>query len=377
MRLCLVSPHFPPDISGMGDYTYFLARALADIGCLVEVLTSVGESDPTLYPPHRGVRVYRVVKGWGVADLPKLVAAVRALQSDTLFLQYTPHAYERRGMTLGVNLLPALIRATAGKRVVLNFHELYLPFDWSPKHCIGALWQRSMAFLIGASSNSLTAISSEWPRGLRRVGLYKGVRVIAVGSNIPRAEVTPTELARIRARLAGGRNALLVGCFGATGPHRDVALLRDAIKMVRRRHTLGIVWLGKSGAGGPGLSDDRITWTGPLPHPEVSRIMSACDVFVLPFSDGVSTKRGTLAAALLHELPIVTTRGNSIDEIFLHGDNLYLVPVGDSEALARGLLEVADSADLRTRLARGARVLHSQHFAWDVIARQVVSAIIN
>ncbi len=58
-------------------------------------------------------------------------------------------------------------------------------------------------------------------------------------------------------------------------------------------------------------------------------------------------------------------------------NNVYLVPVGDSEALARGLLDVAESADLRTRLARGARVLHRQHLAWDVIARQVVSAISN
>src|SRR5438132_5746059 len=39
MRLCLLSAHFPPDLSGDGDYTYFLANALAGIGCDVQVIT--------------------------------------------------------------------------------------------------------------------------------------------------------------------------------------------------------------------------------------------------------------------------------------------------------------------------------------------------
>jgi glycosyltransferase involved in cell wall biosynthesis len=359
----------------MGDYTYFLASALAQGGCKVEVLTSVGESTSPLYPPHPGVLVHRVVQDWGVRGLPSLVETVRTLRSDTLFLQYTPHAYQRRGMTLGVNLLPAIIRASAGKRVVLNFHELYLPFDLSLKHCVGALWQRSMAFLIGLSSNTLTAISNEWPRSLRHLGLYKRVRVIPVGSNIPRADVTPAELVSIRASLEAGPATLLVGCFGATGPHRDVGLLRAALEAVPTRYPLKVVWLGRSGVSESRMRSDRITWTGPLPHPEISRIMSACDIFVLPFTDGISTKRGTLAAALLHELPVVATRGERVDGVFVHGDNTYLVPSGDSKALAQGLVELARSAELRARLASGAGALHRRHFAWGIIAGQVVSAI--
>lgn len=359
----------------MGDYTYFLASALAEMGCGVEVLTSVGEPGSGLYPPHLGVEVHRVVKSWGVEGLAQFVAAVRELRSNTILLQYAPHAYGRRGITLGVNLLPAVVRAATRKRVILNFHELFIPFDHVPRRALGALWQRVMAFLIGVSSNSLTAVSAEWPRRLRRVGIRRMVRVIPVGSNIPRADLVPDERERIRMRLGTRRDSLLVGCFGATEPSGDVSILKEVLRKARGQCSLKAVWLGRTGLNTRGLDEDGITWTGPLPHPEISRIMSSCDIFVLPFGDGVSTKRTTLAAALLHELPVLSTGGRSVDDVFVHRHNIYLVPSGDSDAMAKGLVELVRSLELRGHLARGARVLYREHFAWGVIARQVVDEI--
>jgi len=373
--LCVCSPHYPPAASGVGDYTYFLARALAEMGRRVEVLTSVGEPASNLDVPHVGVEVHRVVESWGLEGIAQFVAVVRALRSNTILLQYAPHAYERRGITLGVNLLPAAVRAATGKRVILNFHELFIPFDHVPIHALGALWQRAMAFLIGVSSNSLTAVSSEWPGRLRRVGIRRRVRVIPVGSNIPRADLVPDERERIRLKLGTGRDDLLVGCFGATGPSGDVALLKEALRKAREQCALKVVWLGSTGLNTRGLDEDGITWTGPLPHPEISRMMSSCDIFVLPFGDGVSTKRTTLAAALLHELPVLSTSRKRMDGIFVHGQNIYLAPPGDSDALAKGLVELAGSVELRAHLANGAHALYREHFAWGVIARQVADEI--
>lgn len=316
-----------------------------------------------------------MVRSWGVEGVPQFVSAVRTLRSKVIFLQYAPHAYERRGMTLGVNLIPTIIRVATGKRVILNFHELFIPFDQVPRHALGALWQRAMAFLIGVSSNSLIAVSSEWPRRLRRIGIRRKVRVIPVGSNIPRADLAPDERETIRIRLGTRRDCLLVGCFGATGPSGDVSLLREALRKTQTQCALKVVWLGRTGLATRGLDGDGITWTGPLPHPEISRIMSSCDIFVLPFADGISAKRTTLAAALLHDLPVLSTRGKSVDGVFVHGKNVYLAPAGDSEALARGLIDLARSVELRAHLARGAHVLYQEHFAWGVIARQVANEI--
>lgn len=384
-RLCLLSAHFPPDLSGDGDYTFFLASALAGIGYNVQVITAVGEMDTVLYPLPRGVRVYRVVKTWGVRGLPELLRAVRSLDPDVLVIQYLPHAFDPRGITLAVNLLPALVRVATRIRVIVNFHELYISFDRSLRHCLGSLWQRAMGFLIAAPSYALTAVSTEWRGRLRRVGVYKPTHVIPVGSNIPRTTVSAEERKAARDKLGAGPDTLLIGCFGSAGAHRDAGLLLAAVGRVNLKHSLKLVWLGESGLSVERRTEFRATqshsdggdaiWTGPLPHPEISRIMSACDLFVLPFTDGISTRRGTLAAALLHGLPVLTTRGKFLDEVFVHGENVYLTPLGDAQALAEGLFELARCTALRHRLARGARVLHDAHFGWDVIARQVAGLV--
>jgi glycosyltransferase involved in cell wall biosynthesis len=379
-----LSAHFPPDLSGDGDYTYFLANALAGIGCDVQVITAVGEMDAVLYPLARDVRIHRVVKTWGVRGLPDLVRAVRSLDTDVLVVQYAPHAFHPRGVTLAISLLPALVRLVTRLRVMVNFHELYIPFGRSLRRCLGSLWQRAMGLLIAAPSHVLTAVSSEWPRRLRRVGVWKRIDVIPVGSNIPRAQVRAEELKAVRAMLGVDPNTLLIGAFGSAGPDRDIGLLFAALSKLREVESLKLVWLGKSGfhADVPTgrdyaarfIEDDKdIIWTGPLPHPEVSRMMSACDLFVLPLTDGISTKRGTLAAALQHGLPILTTRGKRLDDLFVQRENIYLVPQGDFRAFAEGLTELARGSDLRDRLALGARRLYEDHFSWEVIAARVAA----
>jgi glycosyltransferase involved in cell wall biosynthesis len=384
MRVCLLSPHFPPDLSGIGDYTHFLANALAGTGCDVQVLTAVGESDPELYPLAQGVMVHRIVKTWEVRGLPDVLRALRSLDPRVLVVQYAPHAFHPRGITLAISLLPALVRMATRITVIVNFHELFIPFDSSFKHCIGALWQRVMGFLIAAPSHALTAVSAEWPRRLRRVGVWKPIQVIPVGSNIPHVDVSAEDVQRVRERLGAHPDTLIVGSFGSVGPHGDVRLVLTAVERLKPERSLKLVWIGRSGLHteqGTGWHEANqsvregrgdVIWTGSLPHPEVSRLMAACDLLVLPFTDGISSKRTTLAAALLHGLPVLTSRGQHVDSMFVHRENIYLVPLGDDKAFADGLMELVGCSELRARLARGARALYETHFAWEVIADRII-----
>src|SRR5262245_3156928 len=114
MRICLVAAHYPPDIDGMGDYTHFLACAIAQMGHDAHVVTSTGKRDEQLYPVPDGLLVHRVIRGWTLAQLPRIVIAIRKLQPDAVVLQYTPQAYDRRGITLAINLVPFFLRITTG-----------------------------------------------------------------------------------------------------------------------------------------------------------------------------------------------------------------------------------------------------------------------
>src|SRR2546421_411107 len=121
--------------------------------------------------------------------------------------------------------------------------------------------------------------------------------------NLSRTPFSAEELKGVRDRLGVDRNALLIGSFGSVGPHGDIRVAMAAVEKLKRERPLSLVWLGKSGlhpergAGwqqgnqSPGEGSRDIIWTGPLPHPDVSRLMAACDLFVLPYIDGISSKR--------------------------------------------------------------------------------------
>src|SRR5262249_461485 len=95
-----------------------------------------------------------------------------------------------------------------------------------------------------------------------------------------------------------------------------------------------------------------------------------------PFEAGGCYRHGTLAAAIEHRLPIVTTRP-AVERVapssplppLEHGRNVLLVERGgDAAELAEALAALADSPQLRPRLAAGAARL-AEHFSWERIAR--------
>jgi glycosyltransferase involved in cell wall biosynthesis len=357
----------------MGDYTHFLACAFADMGHEVHLLTSLGDLDEDLYPVPTGVRIHRIVNGWTLGQLPGILSRLRQVRPEVVILQYTPHAYNRRGITLAINLLPLAIRVVGHARVVVNFHEIAIPLQGSLTRLLGGLWQRLMAFVTATPAHVVTAISSEWPMRLRAVGVRRPVRVIPVGSNIPLAVLDPGKRELVRKRLGAQSDAMLVASFGSAGPDRDAGLLFEAVARLPGEFRVQLVWIGKAGPLRAKLHDATVKpiWTGPLSHSDLSRTLGACDILALPYIDGVSAKRGTVAAGLQHGLPIVATSGPGSDSFFEHKINIMLAPVNDRSAFADALRQVLASQELRERLSVAARTLYESHFAWRVIAKQV------
>jgi len=313
--------------------------------------------------------------------LPQLLAHVRRIEPDVLIIQYAPHAFDRRGVTVTVNLLPVLLRLRTRTRVVTNFHELYVPFGTSPKHVVGALWQRAMALLSAASSHDLTVTTPAWSRRLWTLGVRKTIVTIPVGSNIPRAGTSDRERAEVRKRYLGSQAGLLFGVLGASHD-RHIGGVLTAVSRLRSEQPTELVWIGGGQDDGssravtaelPGsrVAAGDITWTGWLSHPQVSLLVSACDAVVLPFVDGISTRRTTAVTTLQHGVPLISTFGADPDPCFVHGESMLLVPAGDQQALVDALVDLAHHPELRKRLALNGRALYESRFTWDAIARQV------
>jgi glycosyltransferase involved in cell wall biosynthesis len=74
-------------------------------------------------------------------------------------------------------------------------------------------------------------------------------------------------------------------------------------------------------------------------------------------------------AALEHGLAIVSTRPHRLPPELREGENITLVSPDDPAALAERIAQLAQDADLRQRLKRGAKEL-SVAFSWEAIAQQ-------
>jgi len=376
MRIGLVTGEYPPDQGGVGDFTRELGRALVDLGHQVHVITNLALlSASQAHGP--GLRIHRVVRGWGWGCWRDIVRLNDAHHFDLLNIQYQAAAY---GMHPAINLLPRRLGWRGGPPAVVTFHDLRVPYLF-PK--AGRLrWQAVLA--LARASNGVIVTNREDELRLAGAGLRTPVARIPIGSNIaPRLPAGYRRDAwRLRWRI--GPEDLLIGYFGFLNERKGGRdLVETLATLVARGVPAHLLFIGgRVGTSDPtnaryadrvdaliasrGLAG-RVHRTGFVSQEEVSASLMAVDVCVLPYREGASLRHGSLHACLAHGRAIVTTRSSVDTPEFRDGENLLLVPAGDVEALADGVVRVASDPGLRARMEAGARDL-AEMFGWEAIA---------
>ena len=113
---------------------------------------------------------------------------------------------------------------------------------------------------------------------------------------------------------------------------------------------------------------DRVFLTGGLPHEEVLRRMAESDVFVLPsWGEGYGI---VYIEAMAAGMIAVGAKGEGIEDTIRDGENGFLVPAGDTDAVERVLRAVFEDrarfSGLRERGRKAARLL-----TWERNARSM------
>jgi glycosyltransferase involved in cell wall biosynthesis len=118
--------------------------------------------------------------------------------------------------------------------------------------------------------------------------------------------------------------------------------------------------------------DEQAILTGYCRMSEVSEYLSASDLCVQLYPEGICEKRTGLLAALSHGLPVVCFRSGHVPSMFHHKENVMLVPVDDVEHLAAAMEELIVSRDLRNTLRHNA-LKTAASFSWERIGRETDS----
>ena len=102
---------------------------------------------------------------------------------------------------------------------------------------------------------------------------------------------------------------------------------------------------------------------------DVRPALAAMDIFVMasvPYSEGAPT---ALEEAMLMKLPVVATEVGSVREMIDHGENGFIVPSKDADALAVTVLHILGNPEVRAELGPRARDRAIARFSAEECAR--------
>jgi glycosyltransferase involved in cell wall biosynthesis len=312
-----------------------------------------------------GTIVHRLPGHFGASALRILDRALHAA-SGRIIVQYVPHAFGMKAMNL-----PFVLWLYARRKmdIAVMFHEVTFPIGRSqaPRLNLLGVVNRAMAAIAARSARRIFVSTTSWEKVLRTL-IPTDARIVCIPlpSNIP--VVNDREgIAAVRRNYSS--TGPLVGHFGTFGP--GITDLLDQIfpallDEVAAAHTILIGRNSEQYATAiarehPELAS-RIHASGSMTPCEVSMHISACDLLLQPYPDGITTRRTSAMVGLAHGRAIVTNSGHLTEPLWSERRGVAIAPADDiasSADLARDLL--SDTVR-REQLAKSGASLYADKF---------------
>jgi Glycosyl transferase 4-like domain len=373
LRIGLLSSAFPPDFDGIGDYTYWLAKTLAEKGVETSVWTSKG--------PERarcdGVDVHPFFepdKPQSIRQLPALLAQGRGL--DWLKVEYNPFGFGRWGYCPWLVDTVRKSKKTRKAQVAVMFHETQVPSrPW--KFWVMRQWQNRQLRALAKLADTIFVSTTRWIDEIKAVVPRAVCHHLPVGSNLPKSQLT-WETSREKLKISA--DTLVVGMFGSSHPSRMTDWMSAAVRGAASvQDKLVVLYVGKDGksfrevcAGFPFMDE------GPLPAEAAADRMRAMDVLISPFIDGISTRRGSAIAGFQHGAAVASTWADHTDALLRNDapSSLILAPRDDQKAFTDKINQWIVSKWKNQQPGREEmEAFFERYFAWPEIARKTLERL--
>lgn len=239
------------------------------------------------------------------------------------------------------------------------------------EHRTGGWWK--ISFLYNRGVDKVVAISESVRHMLLKAGVQDDkVCVILAGVEINKFMSGERQFWRNRFELA--KDDPVVGFVGGLTWRKGIEiLLHAAPSLLVKYPTCRILLVGDGPLREPLVRmahqlgiDHNVVLAGR--HEDVTGILAAIDVFVLP-----SLREG-LGVAVLEAMaaakPVVASRVGGLSESVVDGETGFLVPPGDHEALGRSILVLLNDPGLRERFGKAGRERVEAKFSVEAMVRQ-------
>jgi glycosyltransferase involved in cell wall biosynthesis len=371
----LIASEYPPQTGGVSDYTRLVAEGLAAEGDEVHVWCPPpdNEIDRAFNDAAGRVVVHREFGRFAPGDLRRVGRMLDECAAPRrLLVQYVPHGYGFGAMNVAFCAWLWKRARLDGDEVELMVHEPFLDFrggTW--RRWVAASAQRLMTVVLLAAARRVRVAIPAWGELWRPYAFGRRVRFewLPVPSTV-KVEPDASEVERVRAlcvpQVEGGSLVAHFGTYPAPVAEHLVSLLPV---LLGRRESCAALLLGRGGEHvrerivreHPALAA-RLHAPGILHARSLSSHLAACDLLMLPFPDGVSTRRTSAMAALAHGLAVVTTVGRLSEPLWAECGAVELVAAGDPRATCAAVERLLADEDARARLGDAGRALYRERF---------------
>lgn len=371
-NLAIFSAQFPPHMGGIENFTRNLARALANRGNAVTVVTNDTNSIGIGWDREDNFDVLRlpcVPLVDGRLPLPKPSAVRRELLKEL-------DAREFDGVLVNARFYPHSLlgmktaRAKGLAPLVLDHGSAYLSFS-NPvldpcvrvyEHVMTTLGKRYKPRYFGISHKSV-----EW---LRTFGIEaEGV----ISNSIDAAEFRECASKRdFRAELELDEDDFLVAFVGRFIPEKGISAIIDASRtseLSNRRVVFALAGDGPLADEVKAAEGPNLCWMGRLGKDDVSALLQQSDALCLPSrSEGFST---TLLEAGACGCPAVVTDIGGARELIPDEHYGTIIQSREAAAVISALAFVVDNRSVLLEQSQNCRRQVDGKFSWDKSALQV------
>ena len=360
----IITGHYPPQPGGVSDYTRLVAQGLAAAGDSVSVWTS--PFDATLTSCNQ-VRVNRLPDHFGRRGLAILDRALRREPESRVLLEYVPHAYGMKAMNVP---LCVLLLRHRHRDITVMFHEVAYPIERRQPiaHNLLGVVNRAMAAILARAASRIFVAAQAWKVEVARYApAASKIEWLPVPSTI-RVSIDRAGTLEKRARFVAP-GVTLLGHFGTYGRLITAQLKPGLVSILAARNDVQVLLIGRQSES---FLDDflrehrsfapRVFATGSLSETDVSESISACDIMIQPYPDGITARNTSALAGLAHRKAVVTTTGRFTEDLWRRSGAVLLAPCNDAHSFARSVFELMDDRDRANAMGCAAIKLYRDVF---------------
>jgi glycosyltransferase involved in cell wall biosynthesis len=352
MKLLVALTYYRPHVSGLTIYVERLAKAMADRGHQVTVLTSRYDQTLPIDDEQEGVRIRRV---------PVMMRVSKGVIMPSFGLEATRQVLAHDAISLHLPQLDAAGIALRGRLLrrptLLTYHsDLHLPPGLVNRAADAVVSTANR--VSGLLANQVVAYTRDF--ATHSPFLSRQLHKLAV---IP----PPVEVGLPDAAFAEKLETLVRGNFPVIGmaarlaTEKGIEHLLGALPAVRARHPKAHVLfagpyqnvLGEAEYArrlAPDLEAFKDCWSflGTLTPGQMTAFYDRCDVTVLPSINNTETFGLVQIESMLRGTPVVASDLPGVRQPVTTTGMGKITPVGDSQAIAEAIIEVVDHPEAYT-----------------------------